>query len=144
MDTNNSQATISWGFTLLEVMVALSILATLLTVIIQSQSETILFLEKTTRLEKARREVTRRLLVIERGGKASGEGTFSDDHPLAGEHWKITKKRKLINIPRLKELANLLPSLEEIKYEVILGSGDEKQSFSDVLLRPSINQSFGQ
>ncbi len=116
------------GFTLLEVLIAFSILATLLTVIIQSQSETIFFLEKTSKMEKVRKEVANRLLAIERGGSTieEGNGNFDEDHPLEGDRWILSKSSKLIN--------NLLP-MEEIKYTIVWTTNKQKQSFSAVLLR---------
>lgn len=80
------------GFTLLEVLVAFSLLAVLLTVIIQSQGETAFFLEKTKKLSLVQREVINQLLQIERVYSqdqiSSASGTFPEDHPLAGDVWE--------------------------------------------------------
>lgn len=80
------------GFTLLEVLVAFSLMAVLLTVIIQSQGETVFFLEKTQKLSQVQNEVINELLKTERtySGEAirNGEGVFPEGHPLAGDRWE--------------------------------------------------------
>ncbi|MCP4297847.1 MAG: type II secretion system protein [Proteobacteria bacterium] len=128
MQSKRSSLSKQKGFTLLEVLIAFSILATLLTVIIQSQSETIFFLQKTSKMEKVRKEVVNRLLAIERGGSTieEGSGDFEEEHPLEGDRWILSKSSKLIN--------NLLP-MEEIKYTIVWTTNSQKQSFSAVLLR---------
>lgn len=128
METPRQARTKRKGFTLLEVLVSFSILATLLTVIIQSQSETIFFLEKTAKMEKVQKEVINQLLAIERGAIEieEGNGTFQEDHPLRGDRWFLSKNNKLIN--------GLLP-MEEIKYTITWTDHKQKRSFSAVLLR---------
>lgn len=80
------------GFTLLEVLIAFALLATLLTVIIQSQAETAFFLEKTGKQQLVQRVVMNELSKAERGCGTSmptaGDGEFSGDHVLAGSHWQ--------------------------------------------------------
>ena len=80
------------GFTLLEVLVAFSLLAMLLTVIIQSQGETAFFIEKTQKLSLVQKEVINELLKVERSLDAAsietGSGTFPKEHALAGDHWE--------------------------------------------------------
>ncbi len=80
------------GFTLLEVLVAFSLLAVLLTVIIQSQGETAFFIEKTRKLSRVQNEVINELLRIERAlntEKTSAQtGVFAEDHRLAGDAWQ--------------------------------------------------------
>jgi len=80
------------GFTLLEVMVAFSLLAVLLTVILQSQAETVYFLEKTGKQQLVQREVMNRLSETERSCAGTippaETGQFPADHLLAGDHWQ--------------------------------------------------------
>ena len=97
------------GFTLLEVLVAFSLLSILFAVIIQSQADTIFFLEKTGRLALVQKEVLNQLLKIERNLSAqsisSETGSFPEDHVLHGSQWekkvviedfmKITKVKKI-------------------------------------------------
>lgn len=82
----------SEGFTLLEVLIAFSLLATLLTVIIQSQGETAYFLEKTRKLSLVQKEVINELLRIERQYSSSAvlaeTGVFEEGHVLAGDQWE--------------------------------------------------------
>ena len=119
------------GFTLLEVLVAFSLLAILLTVIIQSQGESIYFLEKTRKLATVQRVVTNELLKTERiySGDliTNGEGTFPADHPLAGDRWEreVTQEEFMGIIPVMK-----------ITYRVIwhASSGKEDQSFEASIL----------
>lgn len=76
----------------MEVLVAFSLLATLLTVIIQSQGETAYFLEKTKKLSVVQNVVINELLRIEREYSketiTSDNGTFESDHELAGDQWQ--------------------------------------------------------
>jgi prepilin-type N-terminal cleavage/methylation domain-containing protein len=96
------------GFTLLEVLVAFSLMAVLLTVIIQSQGETVYFLEKTQKLSLVQNEVTNELLITERtySGDAitNGNGVFPADHPLAGDRWEreVTQQDFMGIIPIMK------------------------------------------
>lgn len=80
------------GFTLLEVLIAFSLLAILLTVILQSQAETTYFLEKTGKQQLVQREVINTLSATERSCAAvipsSDAGTFTTDHELAGDRWQ--------------------------------------------------------
>lgn len=80
------------GFTLLEVLVAFALLATLLTVIIQSQAETAFFLEKTGKQQLVQKIVMNELSAVERSCVASfptpGNGEFDQAHELAGDSWQ--------------------------------------------------------
>lgn len=83
---------IQTGFTLLEVLIAFSLLSILLTVIIQSQAETAYFLEKTGKQQHVQRVVMNELLLAERYcariSVTADEGSFPDDHSLAGYRWQ--------------------------------------------------------
>ncbi len=87
------------GFTLLEVLVAFSILAILLTVILQSQAETAFFLEKTGRQQVVQRVVMNELSVAERSCAtslpSSENGVFPNDHDLAGDRWQREVKGEM-------------------------------------------------
>lgn len=76
----------------MEVLVAFSLLAILLTVIIQSQGEMTFFLEKTQTLSKVQKAVVNELQKIEREYKFNpvqdAEGIYPEDHPLAGKKWE--------------------------------------------------------
>jgi len=80
------------GFTLLEVLVAFSLLSILLTVIIQSQVETAYFLEKTGKQQQVQRVVMNELSLAERYCASlpvqAEDGVFPDDHNLAGDRWQ--------------------------------------------------------
>lgn len=114
------------GFTLLETLVAFSLLASLLAVIIQSQGETAFFLEKTKKLSLVQKEVINELLRIERiysNETVSAEsGTFEEGHPLAGDIWQ----REIIQ----EDFIGLVP-LTRITYRIIWTDyqGRGEQSF---------------
>ena len=80
------------GFTLLEVLIAFSILAVLLTVIMQSQAETVFFLEKTGKLQTVQQVVMNQLSQAERNCAVTipppQNGVFESDHALAGDLWQ--------------------------------------------------------
>ncbi|PCI29588.1 MAG: hypothetical protein COB67_03690 [SAR324 cluster bacterium] len=116
------------GFTLLEVLVSFALLSLLLTVLIQSQSNAIFFLEKTQKLERVQKEVANKLLTIERSSTPveASNGTFQEEHPLAGDQWQLTKEIKSIN--------GLLP-MEEVKYRIIWQQNKHTQSFESSILR---------
>lgn len=80
------------GFTLLEVLVAFSLLATLLAVIIQTQGESAFFLEKTRKDASVNNEVINELLRAERLYSKSeftnSRGTFPSGHVLEGDQWE--------------------------------------------------------
>ncbi|MFH2131818.1 MAG: type II secretion system protein [bacterium] len=82
------------GFTLLEVLVAFSLLSILLTVIMQSQSETAYFLEKTGKQQMVQQVSMNALSLAERYcvriTPESDEGVFLGGHPLAGDRWQRT------------------------------------------------------
>ena len=114
------------GFTLLEVLVAFSLLATMLTVIIQSQGETAFFLEKTKKLSRVQKVVINELLRIEREYSAasltSENGTFEADHDLAGDQWQreVTPETFMGLVP-----------VNKITYRIVWipQHGKEEQSF---------------
>jgi len=112
------------GFTLLEVLVAFSLLAILLTVIIQSQGETAFFIEKTRKLSLVQKEVINELLKIERNlGSASidtGSGTFPKDHVLAGDIWqKEEVNENFMGFIPIKRITY------RVSWETIKGKGEQ-------------------
>ncbi|OGG97016.1 MAG: hypothetical protein A2527_02865 [Candidatus Lambdaproteobacteria bacterium RIFOXYD2_FULL_50_16] len=84
------------GFTLLEVLVSFALLAGLLTLIFQSQTEGIFFLAKTARLEIVQKEAMNRLMGLERAGEMPNpaSGRFETGHPLEGGRWEIVQEQE--------------------------------------------------
>ncbi len=121
------------GFTLLEVLIAFSLLATLLTVIIQSQAQTAFFLEKTGKLSRVQKEVINALLRSERYYSteevSTTEGVFPDDHQLAGDRWQ----KEVV----LEDFSEMLPiPVTKITYRIIwnVGKNDREQYFESSIL----------
>lgn len=119
------------GFTLLEVLVAFSILSILFAVIIQSQADTIFFLEKTNRMAIVQKQVMNELLIIERNlsaQKISFEtGTFPEDHILHGSQWqKRVEVEDFLGITKVSK----------ITYKIIWTEGNDKieRSFESSIL----------
>lgn len=80
------------GFTLLEVLISFAILASILAVVIQSQSEMVFFLQKTKKTETVQSVVMNELFKLERESPKNIQntsGTFSSNHVLAGSKWNI-------------------------------------------------------
>ncbi len=97
------------GFTLLEVLVAFSLLATLLAVIIQTQGESAFFLEKTRKDAAVNNEVINELLRAERLYSTSeftnSRGTFPSGHELEGDEWeKVIKEESFMGFVPVKRL----------------------------------------
>lgn len=119
------------GFTLLEVLVAFSLLALLLTVIIQTQGETVYFLEKTEKLSRVQREVINELLKLERSYArqeiSNEEGVFPVDHPLAGDRWQREVTRE--------DFMGIAPVMK-IRYRILWtpNRGQEEQQFEAYIL----------
>ncbi len=82
------------GFTLLEVMIALAILAVSLLAVFQSQSSSLFILGETQNLRRANSYIQERLLFWERSKDpppvSVNQGTFPNDHELAGWRWFLT------------------------------------------------------
>jgi hypothetical protein len=80
----------------------------MLAVIIQSQGETVYFLEKTRKLSLVQKEVINELLKTERlyseESISAGEGVFPEDHVLAGDRWErvVTKEDFMGIVPVMK------------------------------------------
>ncbi len=127
---NNKQKHLS-GFTLLEVLVAFSLLAVLLTVIIQSHGETAFFLEKTGKLALVQKEVINELLRVERNyaGESitASEGTFEEGHLLAGDRWQ----KEIMQ----EDFLGLIPVLR-ITYRIIWipAKGQKEQHFESSII----------
>ena len=67
------------GFTLLEVLISFAILASILAVVIQSQSDMVFFLKKTEKLDTVQSIVINELLKLERESSnniSASSGTF--------------------------------------------------------------------
>ena len=119
------------GFTLLEVLVAFSILAVLLTVLMQSQAETTYFLKKTRKLDLVQKEVINKLLSIERtlskGTIEAANGKFEEDHVLAGDRWELEVVQE--------DFMSIVPVMK-ITYRVYWtpAEGKEEQSFESSII----------
>jgi prepilin-type N-terminal cleavage/methylation domain-containing protein len=121
------------GFTLLEVLVAFALLSLLLTVIIQSQTESTFFLERTEKLFRVQQTVINQLLIAERdpAGRpfTAGDGVFPTDHPLAGDRWESEVRTEdfllgMIEVQRL---------IYRVTWEA--GRGQGEQTFETSILR---------
>ncbi|MDX2471268.1 MAG: type II secretion system protein [SAR324 cluster bacterium] len=91
------------AFTLIEVLVSFAIMASLLTLILQSQGEIAYFSVKNKRSEEVRREIEAQILAYEREDTnvlwSTDKGTFNRDHALAGFQYERTKKgEKLLGV----------------------------------------------
>jgi prepilin-type N-terminal cleavage/methylation domain-containing protein len=121
------------GFTLLEVLVAFSLLSLLLTVIIQSQSESAFFLERTEKLFRVQQVVVNELLIAERDPTGRefgiGSGVFPSEHPLAGDRWE----REI----RIEDFMLGMIEVERLIYRVIWEGrrGQGEQAFESSILR---------
>ncbi|MBU2512981.1 type II secretion system GspH family protein [bacterium] len=116
------------GFTLLEVLISFSLLATLLAVVVQSQGESAFFLEKTKKLSLVHKEVINELLRIERTYSVetfnAENGVFPSGHPLAGDQWE----REIVE----ENFMGMVP-VKKITYRISwnVGGGKGIQSFED-------------
>ena len=113
------------GFTLMELLVSFSILSLLLVLIIQTNSETIFFLQRTSKLEQVQKVVVHELLKIERGvekeeNEDSEKGVYPEGHPLAGDIWTRTDEEEEI-LGAFK--------ITRIKFRVTWKHGEEDQFF---------------
>ena len=88
------------GFTLLEVLVAFALLASLLTLILQTQGEQAFFMSKINNQEKVRQELEEQVLALERGDQKllwkQAQGTFETGHPLAGYRFQRQEQEELL------------------------------------------------
>lgn len=111
------------GFTLLEVLISFAILASILTVVIQSQSDMVFFLQKTKQLDEIQNVVINELLKLERESAndiTATSGSFSSPHPLAGKKWKI-----LIQDETFMDFVTVM----KVTYQVIWEERDALQTY---------------
>ena len=113
------------GFTLMELLVSFSILSLLLVLIIQTNSETIFFLQRTSKLEKVQKVVIHELLKIERGvekeeNEDSEKGVYPEGHPLVGDVWT--------RVDEVEEIFGAF-KITRIKFRVTWLHGEEEQYF---------------
>jgi len=98
------------GFTLLETLVAFALLSILLTVVFQTQSETIFFMEKTGKLSLVQRAAINELLIIERDllnqPISVSNGVFDNDHVLAGDRWQkeVVLEKMMLGLIQVKKI----------------------------------------
>ena len=113
------------GFTLMELLVSFSILSLLLVLIIQTNSETVFFLQRTSRLDEVQKIVINELLKIERGVEKEEiedreTGVYPQEHPLAGAYWTRTDE--------MEEIFGTF-KVARIKFRITWQQGEEEQYF---------------
>ena len=101
------------AFTLIEVLVAFSILSMMLASILQSESDTVYIISSTEFRIKVRQTIEEELLQIERNPEqfemGQSDGKFEEDHVLFGASWvRTVSTTDVLNIP-----------LKKISYEVL-------------------------
>ena len=104
---------IFFGFTLIEVLVAFSIMSFIMAAVLQSESDTIYIMVSTEFRIKVRKYVEEELLRIERNSTAHDfgqeEGKFEEKHELFGARWiRTVGSSDVLNI-----------QLKKINYEII-------------------------
>ena len=109
----------------MELLVSFSILSLLLVLIIQTNSETVFFLQRTTKLDRVQKVVINELLKIERGVEKeeiedSEKGVYPEEHPLAGDIWTRTDE--------VEEVFGDF-KITRIKFRVTWQHGEEEQYF---------------
>lgn len=110
----------SWGFTLLEVMVALAILAITLVTLLGSQSKSLdLVAEAHFKTLAPMLAAAKFSELQDRDGLVSAEGDFSASHP--GYLWKLSlTETGLVGLEGLEALAELEPPLSRAELEILL------------------------
>ncbi len=113
------------GFTLLEVMIAISILAISMTMLFGSQSQSISLITESQFNTQVSLLSGLKIAFIESGKEEliNGEGDFGDDFP--GYSWKVEVETPSIDEPLLDEVA------EEIKQvDLTISWGEERFAYT--------------
>ena len=123
---------VSTGFTVLEVLVSLSILVLTLLALYQSFSTSIFVLSSTTNLSKAMSYAQNELLTSERSTKSPpvsfNQGEFEDDHPMAGFRWK-KHVRDTTPLPGIR--------VRQINYQLNWNEGKNEYTYdADIYVNP--------
>ena len=120
------------GFTVLEVLVSLSILVLTLMVFYQSYSSSIFVLSSTTNLWKAMSHAQNELLKSERATVSTpvsvNQGEFDIDDPMSGFHWK-KQVRDTTPLPGIM--------VRQINYELLWSEGKQEYTYdADIYVNP--------
>ena len=119
------------GFTLLEVLIALSILTMVLITIYQSFSSSVFLLSSTKNLWNAMTHTQNELTRWERSVNAPisiAQGTFEEDHELAGFNW-------------IREISDVSPFpgvfVRKVEYEIQWQEGGQDYSYdAEIYIHP--------
>ena len=123
---------IKYGFSVLEVLVSLSILMLTLMALYNSFSTSIFILARTTNLWKAMSYAQNELLKYERATIPPNiqlvQGEFESQHPMNGYRWK-----KLVQ--DTKPLPDIL--IRQVKYQLFWDEGKHQYSYdADIYINP--------
>ena len=121
------------GFTVLEVLVSLSILLLTLIALYQSFSTSIFVLSSTTNLWKAMSHAQNELLKSERSNSAPpvslSEGEFELDHPMNGFGWKKNVS-DTIPLPGIR--------VRQVNYQLLWNEGKNTYTYdADIYVNPN-------
>ena len=121
------------GFTILEVLISISILVLTLMVLYQSFSTSLFVLSSTTNLWKAMSHVQNELLKSERATSAPpvsfSQGEFKLEHPMNGFAWK-KQIRDTTPLPGIK--------VRQVNYQLIWNEGKNAYTYdADVYINPN-------
>ena len=120
------------GFTVLEVLVSLSILVLTLMVLYQSYSSSIFVLSSTTNLWNAMSHAQNELLKSERATVSTpvsvNQGEFDIDDPMSGFRWK-KQVRDTTPLPGIM--------VRQINYELLWSEGKQEYTYdADIYINP--------
>ncbi len=119
------------GFTLLEVLVALAIMATALVALHQGFSTVLRARLNTVDLQRVMTHAHNEIMQLERSSASiiSQAGTYDEEHPLAGMKWS-----------RKVELRELIPGLQlrYVELEWNWQNGSQSQSYRSEVLLPNL------
>ena len=121
------------GFTLLEVLVSLSILVLTLIALYQSFSTSIFVLSSTTNLWKAMSHAQNELLKSERATTSPpvslSQGEFEIDHPMNGFRWK-KDVRDTTPLPGIR--------VRQVNYKLLWNEGKHEYTYdTDIYVNPN-------
>jgi len=120
------------GFSLLEVLVAMSILTVMLVTMFQSFSTSLLTLSSVSNLWKSMVYTQNELLKWERSKSAPlsiNQGTFGKDHPLEGFRWE----RKISDV---SPLAGII--VRKVSYSLKWDEGKNEYSYhAEIYIKPN-------
>ena len=112
------------GFTILEVLISISILVLTLMVLYQSFSTSLFVLSSTTNLWKAMSHAQNELLKLERATSAPpvsfSQGEFKLEHPMNGFSWK-KQIRDTTPLPGIK--------VRQVNYQLICNEGKNAYTY---------------